>query len=381
MPVDMHVLSLNVYQLTIFPQFIFRFFFTLMFGAFSREQIILQPIIEYSNKRFLARHPQLSHKMLSVVRVFQLVKAKAYYDFFNYWFQKQRVDLVVVWNGLPLPVAAAVSAAKSNGIKLIFCENGYLPKTVVMDPKGVNAFNSLMGKNAEFYQQVQMKEEKLRDLFEISLIPRQLNQKNISAKYRGKSTEEIELPMEFIFLPLQVHDDSQILIHSPNFNDMYSLVNFCAKEIRVYNEKYQGGFKLVVKEHPSDYGRIDYEPLRKLYPEILFTKTAETKELIQKCKAVITVNSTVGIESLLYFKPVITLGNAFYNVPMMVFHLEPQNNSMEAILFQVLHQKVDQRLIEHFLYYLRYEYLVSVDRRNLEQTDPKEAVKRIIELM
>ena len=38
------------------------------------------------------------------------------------------------------------------------------------------------------------------------------------------------------------------------------------------------------------------------------------KEVLKKAELVITLNSTVGIEALLYGKPVLTLGDAFYNI-------------------------------------------------------------------
>ena len=44
--------------------------------------------------------------------------------------------LLVVWGGFQLPVAAALAAAREAGIATLFCENGYLPKTIVMDPRG-----------------------------------------------------------------------------------------------------------------------------------------------------------------------------------------------------------------------------------------------------
>ncbi len=377
-PKHIRAFSLNIYQLSLFPRFIIRFIFNLIFGAFHYDENTINPIIEFSYKRFKARHPKFPNKILVIIKAFQIIRAKTYYQFFRTWLGKQEVDLLVVWNGLRLPVAAAVSAAKDNGIKLLFCENGYLPKTVTMDTKGVNAFNSLIGKTAEFYQKVPVEEGKLEDLFKTTLIPRQLNQKNISAKYRRKCIEEeIKLPQEFIFLPLQVHDDSQILIHSPNFQDMYSLVNFCASEIRTYNKKYQSNLKLVIKEHPSDYGRIDYEPLKKQYSETIFTQIADTKELIQKCKVVITVNSTVGIEGLLYLKPVITMGNAFYNVPGLVYHCEVADDFCK-LLFSALNKPIDQKLIKQFLYYLRYDYLLEIDRKNLATANYEKVVARII---
>ncbi len=67
------------------------------------------------------------------------IVAAIYVDLFTKRFRKAPVDLLIVWGGFQLPVAAALAAAQQAGIRTLFCENGYLPKTIVMDTKGINA--------------------------------------------------------------------------------------------------------------------------------------------------------------------------------------------------------------------------------------------------
>ena len=43
-------------------------------------------------------------------------------------------------------------------------------------------------------------------------------------------------------------------------------------------------------------------------------------ELLQKCEGVVTVNSSVGLEAFAYDKPVITLGESFYDGPGLTEH-------------------------------------------------------------
>ena len=365
---------LNVYSISFSPQFMGKFIYNMIFRGKRLNEALISEIILFTNRKFKVRHPECNGLWLRLIEQIQRVKALAYYQFFETYFKKNTVNLLVVWNGLPLPVAAAVAAAKRASVKLLFCENGYLPKTVVMDPSGVNAFNSLMGKTADFYRQVKMDADKLKCIFETTLIPRQ-----IKTRHQEKLKEmEIDLPDQYIFLPLQVHDDSQILIHSPRFKDMISLVEFCADAVSQLNRKQKTNYKLVVKEHPSDYRRIDYSQLRTKYQDVLFANFNNTAELIKNSIAVITVNSTVGIESLLYYKPVVTLGNAFYNIPGVVYPLGKAENLSDVLATVAANPSVDKELINGFLYYLRYEYLVAIDRKNLEKTDPEEAVERIL---
>jgi capsular polysaccharide export protein len=76
--------------------------------------------------------------------------------------------------------------------------------------------------------------------------------------------------------------------------------------------------------------------------------------LIEKAGAIITINSSVGIESLLFYKKVITLGSAFYNIEGIVEHAE-NKNELENILKNLENYKLDKKLIENFLRYLYYD--------------------------
>ena len=153
---------------------------------------------------------------------------------------------------------------------------------LVMDPKGINAGNSLMGETAAFYHAVPVSENEQQGLFNTALVARPLKQGKAAA-------ENIVLPEHFVFLPLQVHDDSQILLYSPRFPDMPSVIRFCVEGVDAYNRKTGAKLNLVVKEHPSDHGRVDYSDIYRAFPNVIFTKLMKTQELIEKCAAVITV--------------------------------------------------------------------------------------------
>ena len=74
----------------------------------------------------------------------------------------------------------------------------------------------------------------------------------------------------------------------------------------------------VIKEHPS-YRR---SVIGKVTPHanIHFANGHPTPELIANADAVVTLNSTVGIEALVLEKKVITLGLAAYNIEGLVLH-------------------------------------------------------------
>ena len=124
---------------------------------------------------------------------------------------------------------------------------------------------------------------------------------------------------------------------------------------------------LVVKTHPAETNFSSYNKIRAFAQKrrILFLEERSVKELIEKSKAVVTINSTVGIESLLFSKPVVVLGNAFYAGRGFTFDVK-ELGQFSHMLEEALVSRVDEKKIKEFLYTLRYHYLISGDYR-----DPK----------
>ncbi|HTT99881.1 MAG TPA: hypothetical protein VMF58_17660 [Rhizomicrobium sp.] len=369
LPAEVVSSIINVNLLPLTP----RYWAAALASLFAAPPAATDSIIALDLMKYIAHRPASLRALDGLIKAIWTRVAAINYRYFRRRFARETVDLLVVWGGFQLPVAAALAAARDAGIKTQFCENGYLPRTIVMDPKGINAGNSLLGKQAEFYRAVAIPDGKRTHLLGTPLVTRAL-------KGGATASETLVLPEHFVFLPLQVHDDSQILLYSPHFRDMSSVVRFCAQGVDTYNRRHGTHLKLVVKEHPSDHGRIDYSGMRREFPDAVFTKMTPTQELIQKCAAVITVNSTVGIEALLHLKPVITLGDAFYAVPGLV-RVSNDEGDLAETLQDAFETPIDRDLTEHFLYFLRYHYLVPLDRNALEASEPARAIARIMEAL
>jgi CDP-glycerol glycerophosphotransferase (TagB/SpsB family) len=75
------------------------------------------------------------------------------------------------------------------------------------------------------------------------------------------------------------------------------------------------GYDVVLKEHPLSLGRNAHSMLRKLsrIPNVkLVEPYMSSHELIRRSEAVVVISSTVGLEALMYDKPVLTMGEPFY---------------------------------------------------------------------
>ncbi|HEY7603064.1 MAG TPA: hypothetical protein VH760_02295 [Gaiellaceae bacterium] len=113
----------------------------------------------------------------------------------------------------------------------------------------------------------------------------------------------------FVYFPLHVTDDYKITRVIPHCSDQVSLVEQVADALPV-------GYDLVLKEHPMSLGRNSIGLLRRLRrrPNVrLVEPHTSTHDLIRDSVGVAVISSTVGLEALLYDKPVLTLGDPFYS--------------------------------------------------------------------
>ena len=112
----------------------------------------------------------------------------------------------------------------------------------------------------------------------------------------------------FVYFPLHVTDDYKIKTLIPHCRDQAALVELIADSL-------PPGYDLVVKEHPMSVGRNPLGWLRRLRRRQnvkLVHPRVSSHVLMREADAVAVISSTVGLEALLYEKPVLTLGDPFY---------------------------------------------------------------------
>jgi len=109
----------------------------------------------------------------------------------------------------------------------------------------------------------------------------------------------------YVFLPLQVSTDSNLLVHSSH--DNLAAIAFAAQRAA------ELGCDLVIKPHPAEH---DTRLLARIFEMCrdrrYILSVANTAALIQGATEVITINSTVGLEARLMGKPVTILGRSLY---------------------------------------------------------------------
>lgn len=245
---------------------------------------------------------------------------------FKKYITKHRFDIILLWNDMKWHQYIIKNIAKRNKIKTAFFENGALPNTVTFDSEGVN-HNNCLPRDSEFY----LKKYDADNLNPV-MLPK------IKAEESG-----------YIFVPFQVDYDTQIISHSPWISNMEDLYKVLERLVDNLPER----LNLIIKEHPSS-SRC-YKHLHNKNPRIEFRNTEETNELISNSEMVITINSTVGLESIIKDKPLIVLGKAFYAIDGLCNQVE-----RESDLNRIVHtcEHPNRSIKNAFVRYLKEVYYV-----------------------
>ncbi len=113
----------------------------------------------------------------------------------------------------------------------------------------------------------------------------------------------------FVYFPLHVTDDYKIKRVIPHCVHQAALIEQVAAAL-------PHGYDLVLKEHPMSVGRNSLAMLRRLARVDnvrLLDPLTSSHELIQRAAGIVVISSTVGLEALMYTRPVLTLGQPFYS--------------------------------------------------------------------
>ena len=336
----------------------------------------------------------------------------------DFLLERHKIDAVVVWNGLTGTGRLAAELARRRKLDVWFFENGFFPWTLQCDSNGVNFRNSLTALPGSFFDDVPLDSERFQqftrnlrsghvpefpfhaDVPEKSIKGLPLNilklrqaqflewlphwrhhwklRQSLNAVPIPRAAGEIQSPIDepYIFVPLQVNKDTQIRSYSPHIPDMNSFVEVVHKAWRSLNHD---KLQLVVKEHPAETTRVNYESLKQRFSDIRWIEAGPTQEWLAGAKVVVTINSGAGVEALAHGRPVVTLGKAFYNKEGIVFHCdEPSrlNSKLEA----ALKHPHSQENIQKFIYFLRFQYLIEGSWRAWSRETVETVANRLLKV-
>ncbi|MCK8784592.1 capsular biosynthesis protein [Roseomonas sp. NAR14] len=134
----------------------------------------------------------------------------------------------------------------------------------------------------------------------------------------GRAVRRLAAGAPFHLFPLQLEGDYQIREHSPFASVREAVGDVVASFARAA----PAGTRLVIKGHPLDNGLIPWgQAIRRaarangVADRVDYVAEAPFGPLLDACRAVVTVNSTAGLQALTAGRPVAVLGKAIYDLP------------------------------------------------------------------
>jgi capsular polysaccharide export protein len=222
------------------------------------------------------------------------------------WFTRHPGHIAVAWNGLGGSRFAFLQAARDAGIATLHAELAPLPGRITLDPKGVNAESSVP-QDPGFY--------------------RNWAARNPTGDWRSHGAGLTARPSRradvgqsgaplpdtpFLFCPLQVPGDSQVTLFAGWTGGMEGFLNALAMAA----PHLPPGWHLRLKEHPSAKTPLasHLAPLLATGRVVLDNATDSFAQ-IAAARAVVTLNSSMGLQAFFHDKPVVTLGRTFWSLP------------------------------------------------------------------
>jgi len=320
--------------------------------------------------------------------------------------EANRYDQVVLFNGrMNLFITVLDTVVGQHGLpKLVFEQGLFRPNYLTIDGRGVNRCNSitsledLLSPTPFPYQQTEL----YRDL--TSLLPlakdettdykRRVPKLALAAAYLRtklqpcwriflRSAENRDLLDAALFprlrpapktqildallasdrfrhvilCPFQVETDTQILLHSPMVSSMRDYVRIITEALQTYNARHDEKACVLFKTHPMHDLQISVDR----EDAFIINESTVAQIFARRCDLVITVNSTVGIEGIEAGLPVITLGEAFYNLPGIISGHCTDPAELPGMIDSALHhQTVDPDLQWRFIQALKGKYQVRL---------------------
>jgi len=153
----------------------------------------------------------------------------------------------------------------------------------------------------------------------------------------------------FIYYPLHSEPERALSIAAPYYTNQIEVITHIAKSIPV-------GYKLYVKDHPSmslkgERSSSFYKEIMKLPNVVLLHPKIKRDDILEKCKMVITIAGTTGLEALFFNKPAIIFAETLFSHLPSIRKIEKLEELPEAIR-ELLKVKVNPNDLNKFIQFI-----------------------------
>jgi capsular polysaccharide export protein len=237
----------------------------------------------------------------------QLIRGQ--YNWARAHFKDYPDRVAVAWNGLTGSRMAFMAGARDAGAATLYAELAPFPGRITLDPVGVNAEGSVPQDPVFYSDWAAGDAARMGDAWRAmgaGLVARPSRRSDVG---QGRDA----LPdAPFLFCPLQVPDDSQVTLFGGWTGGM---AGFLAA-LQEAALRLPDGWHLRLKEHPSAKTPLGdlIAPLRAGGRVVLDNATDSFAQLAAS-RAVVTLNSSMGLQAVFHDRPIVVLGQAFWALP------------------------------------------------------------------
>lgn len=161
----------------------------------------------------------------------------------------------------------------------------------------------------------------------------------------------------YFLMPLQVHNDAQIRVHSA-----FETVEHAIETVmRSFAAQAPNDTALVIKHHPMDRGYVEYTALigrlqraLGLQGRCFYIHDQHLPTLLDHARGAVVVNSTVGLQALRHGVPLKVLGDAIYNMPGLSFQ-----GSLGDFWQKAPNARPQPKLLRQFVRFLKTENQIN----------------------
>lgn len=328
----------------------------------------IKPVVQSEVECFINYHLKLNPGIDSSKLTAQAAK---YYHYFESLLGDYQPDLIIVSGDSRMPVEILQYLAVKHSINIYHFEQAPLGRTI-LDKQGVNANCSFRDINyAEIegingnepikpfkfekwagykkYRAIDLLIEKLLPFLQPvehirpkrTLVDNTLYQQAMASEFVSKDA----IAGNIYLLVLQVPDDVNMIYHSPHFSNHFEIV-------KAVHQALPKGSILIVREHPLFKKMYESELYTyiKDNDDIFFDNSARLFDAMNGADVVVVNNSTVGLEAIEIGKPIVILGNAYYDRFPMCYKYD--GNDLMTLLVNAASEP-DEKVLA-----LRKQYLV-----------------------
>lgn len=280
-------------------------------------------------------------------------------DSFEAFFRERSIDRIVFHNPYANETMLAIYRwARAQGIEFLVCERGALPGSVFFDAHGFN------GESASYHpsrwrRQLSSEEEGAISTYirELKAAPEFLEEQKPRTGPRAlRKRLNLSVSRKILFVPLQRPSDTVIqYLAGPiqTYDAFIALVNRLAHTL-------PPDWAIVVKRHPLETVSPDLHG-------VVFADDANIDDLVEMAEAVLLINSGVGVTALMYEKPLLHAGQAFYGHEGLARQVVEHDDVLAALR----EFRPDPQAIRQFLHYLVFEFysFARFQTRRVQWTD------------